>query len=178
MAEVANPIGLVLYNPPHAKIKLSPEDFHQLKKARIPLVRCKLSGGDEKWFASMQKFFPGISLFVPGHQLATGIRLGAYGSYSNVACLHPGVAQKWYEMMNSDIELALEVEERMQLFFHNYIIPFITEKNFSGPAIDKFLAVVGGWANIGTRLRWPYKWIDKKEVDKMRNWKGYNSRIF
>lgn len=168
MTEIANPIGLVLYSPPHAKMKLSPKDFHQLKEAGIPLVGCKLSGGDEKWFTSMKKFSPGLSLFVPGHILATGIKLGAYGSYSNVACLHPGAAQKWYEMMNSDMKSALEMEARIQFFFNNHIIPYITEKKFSDPAIDKFLAAVGGWANIGTRLRWPYKGINENEVLKMR----------
>ncbi len=31
MTEIADPIGLVLYNPPHAKKKLKPEDFYQIK---------------------------------------------------------------------------------------------------------------------------------------------------
>jgi hypothetical protein len=34
--------------------------------------------------------------------------------------------------------------------------------------LDKFLAAVGGWAQIGTRLRWPYKGIDKNEIALVR----------
>ena len=46
MATVANPIGLVLYNPPHSKIKLRPEDFAIIENVGIPLVGCKLPGGN------------------------------------------------------------------------------------------------------------------------------------
>ena len=26
----------------------------------------------------------------------------------------------------------------------------------------------GNWANIGTRLRWPYRWIPEPEVQRLR----------
>jgi len=42
MAEAADPIGLVLYNPPHSKKKLTPEDFYTIRKAGIPLWDAKL----------------------------------------------------------------------------------------------------------------------------------------
>lgn len=168
MAEAADPIGLVLYNPPHAKKKLSPEDFFEIKKAGVPLVGCKVAAGDKDWYASMKKLVPDISLFVSGTQLATGIGLGASGSYSNIACLHPKYAQQWYEQMLTDMPAALELEKRIQLFIYDHIIPYITEKKYSDPAIDKFLAAIGGWADVGTRMRWPYRWIQSGEVNGVR----------
>jgi len=168
MAVAANPIGLVLYNPPHSKIKLSPQDFAIIKKAGIPLVGCKLPGGDEAWYEAMKKLAPHLSLFIPGHHLATGITLGAHGAYSNVACLHPGVAQQWYQQMSVDMKAALELETRIQLFMNKYIVPYIQERKYSNQAVDKFLAAVGGWMPITARLRWPYNWIDAKEVESIR----------
>ena len=168
MNEAAGPIGLVLYSPPHAKKKLTPEDFYAIKNADIPLVGCKVAAGNEVWYASMKNLVPELSLFVSGNRLATGISLGASGSYSNMACLHPKAAQQWYEQMLTDMPAALEVETRIKDFMSNHIIPYITEKKYADPAIDKFLAAIGGWANVDTRMRWPYKWIHDDEVKKVR----------
>lgn len=168
LAETAAPIGIVLYNPPHAKKKLKPEDFHQIKEAGISLAGCKVSGGDKNWYAAMKRLNPELSLFVPGHQLATGISLGAHGSYSNVACLHPAAAQWWYASMQTNMESALELEKRIQLFITKYIVPFMVDKGCSDTAVDKFLAATGGWADVGTRLRWPYQWISEEEIPEVR----------
>lgn len=168
MSDTAGDIGLVLYNPPHAKKKLTAQDFYEIKKAGINLVGCKLPGGDEQWYAEMKELVPGISLFTPGHRLATGIGLGANGSYSNVACLHPKIAQQWYEMMISDPEKSLELEKRIQLFITNHIYPFIKDKGYSDPAVDKLMACVTGWADLTPRLRWPYRWIGEEDLQITR----------
>ena len=166
--ELAGPIGIILYNPPHAKRKLIPGDFEKLRQAGIQLRGCKLAGGDEAWYHDMKKYAPELSLFIPGHQLATGISLGAHGAYSNVACLHPGVAQRWYSLMKEDMESALEMQSRIQLFMNDCIVPFIRDKKYSNQAADKFMAAVGGWLKITPRLRWPYRWINEDEVKQTR----------
>lgn len=168
MADTAYPTGLVLYNPGHAKKKLTPEDFYEIKQAGIPLVGCKLGGGDEAWYKKMKTLNPELSLFTPGHRLATGISLGASGSYSNVACINPKAAQVWYQSMLTDMGSALEMQGRIQSFIIDHIVPYITQKNYSDQAVDKFMAAIGGWCNTGTRLRWPYKWIDESEIKAMR----------
>lgn len=168
MTATAEGIGLVLYNPPHAKKKLTPQEFHQVITAGIPLVGCKVAGGDERWYAEMKALAPGLSLFVPGHHLATGIGLGAHGAYSNVACLHPQVAQQWYETMLTDRNKALELEQRIRSFMTAHILPFIQEQQYSNAAVDKLLACLTGWADIGTRLRWPYRWINSRDVGSVR----------
>jgi 4-hydroxy-tetrahydrodipicolinate synthase len=169
MAAEAHPIGLVLYNPPHAKMRLTPGDFGRISGAGIPLVGCKVAGGDASWYADMQENAPDLSVFVPGHTLATGVSRGAKGSYSNVACLHPAVSQEWYAMMMTDIPTALEMEKRILHFIHMYVMPLITGGKYSSTAIDKFLAAIGNWADIGTRVRWPYKTIPDEAVTKTRD---------
>jgi len=168
MVELAAPVGLVLYNPPHAKKRLDPAGFAEILQAGIPLAGCKVPGGDAAWYAAMKAAAPAISIFVPGHHLATGISLGAHGAYSNVACLHPLAAQQWYDTMLTDMPTALELEQRIQLFMSRYIVPYISEQGFSNQAVDKLLATIGGWANISTRLRWPYQSINPQEITQLR----------
>jgi 4-hydroxy-tetrahydrodipicolinate synthase len=168
MVAEADPIGIVLYNPPHAKRKLTPLDFYDIQQAGIQLAGCKVSGGDDQWYAAMKEYVPRLSLFVPGHHLASGISKGADGSYSNVACINPAAAQRWYADMKDDLPKAMELQSRIQLFISTYIFPLITEEKYSDPAIDKFLAAITGWANIGTRLRWPYRSVDGHRIAKVR----------
>lgn len=168
VAEVAAPVGLVLYNPPHAKRVLQPEDFAQLKAAVPALVGIKVADGNENWYARMSPASAGLSVFVPGHHLATGFGHGAAGAYSNVACLHPAAAQRWYELMTHDLDAAREVEARLRRFMDEYIVPYIRDQRYANQALDKLLAAVGGWAPIGTRLRWPYRWIPEAEIEPVR----------
>lgn len=163
----ADPIGLVLYNPPHAKKTLTPKDFHEIQQAGISLVGCKVLDGDKKWYEEMKTFVPNLSVFVPGHHLATGIQFGANGSYSNVACINPKAAQEWYEMMHNDLDKALELQSRIQAFINDHILPLITEEKYSSAAIDKFLASLTKWADAGTKLRWPYQGVDASRIAKV-----------
>jgi dihydrodipicolinate synthase/N-acetylneuraminate lyase len=161
MAEASEPIGLVLYNPPHAKRVLAPADFGELA-AVAALIGIKVMDGDESWYRAMRNHAAKLSVFVPGHHLATGYRLGAAGSYSNVACLHPAGAQKWHELMKTDSQAALELEGRINKFLE--LIP----RDYPNAAKDKLLTAIGGWSEIGTRLRWPYRWIPESEAVRLR----------
>ncbi|MBO9607316.1 MAG: dihydrodipicolinate synthase family protein [Paenibacillaceae bacterium] len=168
MEDAADGIGLVLYNPPHAKRVLQPETYGKLKAAVPNLIGAKTAGGDSAWYASMREHMRGMSVFVPGHRLATGISQGAHGSYSNVACLSPAGAQRWYERMLTDLAGALEAEERIFGFMRDRIVPYITEQGYSNAAVDKLLAAIGGWSDAGTQLRWPYRSIPMEEAERLR----------
>ncbi|MGV3508619.1 MAG: dihydrodipicolinate synthase family protein [Sphingobacteriaceae bacterium] len=169
MVKAADPIGLVLYNPPHSKKKMLPADFKEILNAGIPLVGCKVAGGDEQWYKEMNNLPVPFSIFIPGHHLATGVSGGAHGAYSNVACLNPLFSQKWYDDIASDSNNPFEVQGRIQLFMDTCIVPYIRDKGYSNQAVDKFMAAVGGWTPISTRLRWPYKWIPEEDVLAIRN---------
>lgn len=164
MTAVAAPIGLILYNPPHAKKKLLPTDFKEILDAGIPLVGCKVAGGDEFWYQEMKNLPIPFSVFIPGHHLATGTALGAHGAYSNVACLNPKLAQNWYNDMVNGNGDPFELQSRIQQFMNDCIVPYIIDKGYSNQAVDKFMAAVGGWTPISTRLQWPYRWIPEEDV--------------
>ncbi|WP_167616668.1 dihydrodipicolinate synthase family protein [Maribellus sediminis] len=172
MEETANGISLVLYNPPHAKKNLQPADWTILKKNVQSLVGVKVfdQNADTAWFSEMKKSSKGLSVFIPGHRLITGLRNGAHGAYSNVACLNPFIAQHWYEMAGYDMESALEMEVRINRFMSELIAPFITQHGYPNHACDRFMALLGGWADVGSKLRWPYRSIpvDLVESVKMR----------
>ena len=168
MAEAAGGIGLVLYNPPHAKRVWQPEAIGRLA-ARVPaLIGLKTAGGDDAWYAAMREHLSRLSVFVPGHLLASGVARGAAGAYSNVACLHPAAAQRWTELMRHDLPAALEVETRLRLFMDRHIAPFITEQRYCNAACDRLLACIGGWTDVGWRMRWPYRSIPAEEAARLR----------
>ena len=168
MAEAADPVGLVLYNPPHAKVRLTPAEFGELNRAVPSLVGIKVAGGDDAWYREMRACAPGLSVFVPGHMLATGIASGAHGAYSNVACLQPAGAKRWNDIIDQDLPRAIAIEHRIRCFMDECIVPFRTEHGVSNQALDKLLAAIGNWCDIGTRLRWPYRSIPEAEAERLR----------
>lgn len=168
MAETAGDLGLVLYNPPHAKRVLAPAQVGRLAAACPTLVGWKTAGGDDAWYQEMRAHCARLSVFVPGHLLASGVRRGAHGAYSNVACLNPAAAQRWTDQMCSDLPGALEIESRLRRFMDAHIAPFLTEQGFCNAACDRLLAGIGGWADVGAAMRWPYRSIAASEASRLR----------
>lgn len=168
LAEVAGGVGLVLYNPPHAKRVLNPEQIGRLAQRVPALVGLKTAGGDDAWYDSMRQHLARLSVFVPGHLLASGVQRGARGAYSNVACLNPAAAQRWTEQMRTDLAGALELERRLRRFMEGHIAPFITQQRYCNAACDRFMALLGGWAEVGEHMRWPYRSIPAAEVERVR----------
>jgi dihydrodipicolinate synthase/N-acetylneuraminate lyase len=169
MAEAAGPAPLILYNPPHAKRVLAPDELGRLVRAVPAVAGIKLADGDAAWYAAARRHLSGTALFVPGHHLATGMRHGvAAGAFSNVACLSPAGAQAWTDRMASDLDAALDLERRICRFMDEHIVPFRALHGYSNAALDKLLAATGGWGPVGTRLRRPYRWIDEAEALRLR----------
>lgn len=165
MAEAAGPAPLILYNPPHAKRVLAPDELGRLVRAVPAVAGIKLADGDAAWYAAAKQHLSGTALFVPGHHLATGMRHGvAAGAFSNVACLSPAGAQAWTDRMTSDLDAALDLERRICRFMDDHVVPFRSLHGYSNAALDKLLAAIGGWGPVGTRLRRPYRWIDEAEA--------------
>lgn len=165
IAAEAMPIPLIAYNPPHAKRHLTPAEWTELI-ARVPaIIGMKVPGGDEHWYAAMGPLMKKVSVFIPGHTLATGLARGAHGAYSNVACLHPRGAQLWYELCQRDPMAGRQLESKIQAFWLSQIAPLITERKFPNMAADKAAAAAGGWLpGFNPRLRWPYRALPEGEV--------------
>lgn len=167
-AKAADGIGLVLYNPPHAKVRLDPQQLNDLVDKVPAIVGLKSAGGDAGWYAAMTPVLDRISVFIPGHFLASGVAQGAHGSYSNVACINPGAAQRWRRQIQSDPDGAMDLEKRIGQFMARVIQPLICDEGYPNHACDKFMAAMGGWCHIGPRLRWPYRWIGEDRIPAAR----------
>lgn len=175
MSEIAGDIPIVLYNPPHSKRILKPEEWSILKKAVPALIGVKVFDNNRspEWYDEMRKNKNGLSVFVPGHHLASGILNGASGAYSNIACLNPFAAQKWYDLIKKDMDAGLELETRINRFMAECIDPFIVKYNYPNHACDRFMANVGAWAPVGAYLRWPYSSIPEEYIPNVRR-KGHD----
>lgn len=170
MEAEANGISLILYNPPHAKRQLIPAEWAVLKN-HVPTLRgLKVfdKNADPEWYKQVNDHKSGLSVFIPGHRLATGIVSGAHGAYSNMACINPFAAQKWYDLTQVDVEAALELEVRVNRFISELIAPFITVHQYPNHACDRFMALLGGWADVGEKLRWPYRSIPVSNIEPVR----------
>ena len=154
-------IPLILYNPPHAKPLLNSAEILELITAVPEVIGIKVMGGDAAWYADMKPVLDKISVFVAGHRMASGCQQGARGCYSNVACLSPLGAQRWYEQIWTDLEGALALETKLVNFWMTQAGRLKEERGISGPAIDKMMACAGGWLpGMSARLRWPYQFVD------------------
>ena len=159
--------GLVLYNPPGARRVLTPPELCALAERTPDLVGVKVAGVDAAWFDAVRAQCPTLSVFVPGHLLADLLPLGASGSYSNVACLHQGLAVAWWRQMQSDPAGAQELGRRICGFLDHHVVPLL-RAGYSNPAVDKALACLGGWSRVGTRLRWPHEGIPPETLEGLR----------
>ncbi|MFN3226038.1 MAG: dihydrodipicolinate synthase family protein [Hyphomicrobiales bacterium] len=159
-AHAADGIPLVLYNPPHAKTVLSPDDLLALAKTHQNLIGLKCGGGDAAWYKKMAPLFDRLSVFIAGHHYASGTAQGAHGSYSNMACLSPRAAVAWKTMSASD---AAALEARVGMFLDEAIAPLLA-RGLPGFACDKAMAAAGSWADISPRLLWPYGGATDDEV--------------
>jgi dihydrodipicolinate synthase/N-acetylneuraminate lyase len=167
MTREAGSSPLVLYNPPHAKTQITPVLFGRLAAEFPQLIGIKVAGGDAAWFEEMRACVGDLSIFVAGHHLASGLRQGASGAYSNVACLTPHGAVAWYRDMLADPAAAAGLETRLNAFLGRHVLP-LQDAGFSNAALDKTLAAVGAWAPVGTRLRWPYRSVPEEIVTRLR----------
>jgi len=167
-AEAAEGIALVLYNPPHAKTVLSPETLNMLAQQVPQLAGLKCAGGDANWYQDMAPVLERISVFIPGHFYASGTQRGAHGSYSNMACLNPAAAVAWARQCESDPDDAADLEKRIAAFMAEAIRPLL-ERGYFGNAIDKAMAVAGGWAKIGPKMMWPFDGVLATDIAHIRS---------
>lgn len=169
VARQAGGLPLVLYSPPHARRTLDAPMFGKIADAVPAIFAVKLMDGDAQWYEQMRHHAPRLALFVPGHRLASGFARGAAGSFSNVACINPSAAKRWHEQMKTDLPAAIEVERRIGAFMDQYIAPKLRGPlAFSNQAADKLLATVGGWADVGLRVRFPYRCFDPEYAAQLR----------
>jgi dihydrodipicolinate synthase/N-acetylneuraminate lyase len=168
VARAAGQVPLVLYNPPHAKTRVGPALYTRLLEAVPELIGIKVAGGNADWYAAMAGVLSACAVFIPGHTMATGLAHGARGSYSNVAALSPDGAARWFRTIHDDPSAGADLERRVSEFFAQHVAP-LERRGISAPALDKFLAAVGGWSDGGLRIRWPYDSVPAECVGPARD---------
>lgn len=167
ISEATEGIPLVIYNPPHAKRVLQVHDWVELLKQNPNILGVKIADGDTDWYTSMSEVIENVSVFVPGHHLATGMAHGALGSYSNMACLTPKGSQRWTEIIKSDSSKGISIENRISEFMNECIVPFLS-MGYSNQACDKFLAAAGDWLpGLTSRIRLPYASIPQEHASEI-----------
>ncbi|MGO1769506.1 MAG: dihydrodipicolinate synthase family protein [Microbacterium sp.] len=166
-AEAAGGIGLVLYNPPHAKNVLAPDALDDLTGEFSAIVGVKTADGDDAWYRAMRPTTDRVSVFVPGHHLATGLGLGARGAYSNVACLHPAGAVEWGRRSATDRAWGLGIERMIAELFAEAVAP-LAARGYSNVTLDKALAAAGGHLGDVGRVRWPHRTATLAEIERIR----------
>ncbi len=167
MQAVAQGVPLVLYNPPHAKVRLSLAQIAELRADVPGLVGAKLAGGDAGWYEERRRVLAGFSVFVAGHTVAFGRPLGADGSYSNLACLSPNGAVWHWRLIESDPAAAVAFEARFREFLAAWVLPMATRDGLSDAALDKLMAAAGGWGPVGPQLLWPYSGASGGDVARV-----------
>ncbi len=167
VAGAADGVGLVLYHPPFVRRPLGVEGLARLAVEVPALIGVKVVDGPAEWYGAVRRHLAGLAVFVPGHHLVTGLLQGAQGSYSNIASLSPRGAVALERMAFEDPVRALDVQRRLNDFLQEAVAPHAA-RGHAGPALDKFLATIGGWADVGTRLRWPYQGIPEAEATAWR----------
>jgi dihydrodipicolinate synthase/N-acetylneuraminate lyase len=165
-ADAADGIPLVLYNPPHAKTRLSLDDLGALAEEFPALIGIKVAGGDDDWYRQARAALGDLAVFVPGHTLASGMGNGMHGAYSNVACLSPAGAVWWAALMRADPAAAIATETRIQAFLAEHVMPW-QQRGVSNAGLDKALARAGRWTPTRTRLRWPYQSVPEAAADRL-----------
>ncbi|RYH07874.1 dihydrodipicolinate synthase family protein [Tropicimonas sp. IMCC6043] len=166
-AEAASGCPLVLYNPPHAKTVLSPSQLEVVADAVPALIGLKCGGGGTAWYAQMRPVLERWSVFIPGHFYASGVGQGAHGAYSNMVCLNPSGAVRWAATCRSTPDAAADIEQRIARFMEEAIAPILASGT-PGYACDKAMAAAGGWAQISSRLMWPYHGATIEDVERIR----------
>lgn len=167
MRAAAGDVPLILYNPSHAKKRLTLDQIAELRTLTPSLIGAKLPGGDAEWHAERRRLLPDLSVFVPGHTVAMARPLGAHGSYSNIACLSPFGAVMHWRMIESDPAAAVELERRVNLFLVDHVLPFRASHGLSDASLDKLMAAAGGWGPVSSRLLWPYAAASQEDVERV-----------
>jgi len=168
MSAEAAPIPLVLYLPGHAKNKPTLDVLRELAVEFPALVGIKTGFVAPDAYEAARALHQQLAVFVPGHHLATGLIEGfAAGSYSNMACINPAAACRWYNTILDNPEEGLRMQWAIHRFFDKVIIPLV-EEGYSDPALDKLLAAAGGNVPGNPTLRWPHRGFDATQIAYVR----------
>jgi hypothetical protein len=54
------------------------------------------------------------------------------------------------------------------MIMNDYISNFFAEQGYCNGACNRFMALLGGWPDIGARMRWPHRSIPPAAAERAR----------
>lgn len=150
----AGHLGVVIYAPPHGKIRLTGPLYERLV-SEAPCIIGSKTTGDEISLVRCSPEGARQSHFVHEQHLALRARDGARGCYSALAGVSLELMKRWWgHIEHQRWEMVDAYDKLVQRFYANAIVP-LRERGVISGAIDKAMAQAGGAP--GSRLiRQPY----------------------
>lgn len=171
-------LPLVHYNIPRAKQFLGADDYRKILDVAPNLVGVKYTFAGSN-FGALQDCLiklPQLSFFVAENLLASGMMLGARGSYSSLVNTNSAFMLKMYEQcIRGQWPEAIAMQQTAAKFF-GQAAAFIEARGEGAidPVFDKGLGVASGCVLGSQRTRAPYiGWADET-VAALREWLQQN----
>lgn len=177
-------LPLVHYNIPRAKRFLVGPDYQKILNAAPSLIGVKFTFAGAH-FDKLQEaviLTPDLSYFVSETLLASGMILGARGSYSSLIYSNPRFMLALYDhAANGRWEEAIEMQKTAYKFVSG-MLSFVRNRGegYIDPVIDKGFAIASGCLVGSQRTRAPYIGWSDETVSELRTWimKNYSQFVY
>ena len=180
---IASPgLPLVHYNNPRSKRFLGGEEYLRILQVAPNLIGVKFGMAGSNFGALQDAIWmtPQLSYFVGEDLLASGMQLGARGSYSSLIATNPAFMKEMYAAASSrQWDKAFQMQIQVAQFYAR-AVPFILDRGEGviDPVFDKGLSVAAGCINGHQRCRAPYIGWSDETVIAMRAWLKENYPMF
>lgn len=175
IASACADLPIVHYNIPRAKRFLVGPDYLRILETALPnLIGVKFSFAGQ-YFGQLQeaiRLTPNISYFVGEPLLASGMQIGARGTYSSLVLTHPRFMLEFYAAAREGRwKDALRMQQAVNVFFDS-LSEFLTsiDEGAIDPVGDKGLAIAAGSLVGHQRCRAPYIGWSDRGVAQVRDW--------
>jgi dihydrodipicolinate synthase/N-acetylneuraminate lyase len=167
-------VPLVHYNIPRAKRFLIGQDYLRVLEVAPSLIGVKFTFAGT-YYAALQESImmtPDVSYFVGETLLASGMQIGARGSYSALVLTNPRFMLEMYAKAEAgEWDIAISMQQRCAQFYAE-LEAFLEKRNEGAidPVVDKGLAVAAGCVLGHQRCRAPYIGWSDETILAVREW--------
>ena len=173
LADVTDPVPLIHYNIPRAKLVFGAEEYRQVVERVPSVIGTKLAMGDEMTTMEVIEKVPELAHFVGEHHLAPLLRAGASGSYSWLGTMNPRYAMEWFRACEEgDWTRAMAIQETIWRWRR---MTYDTWDVHTDAGYNKLDAKVNPNYGFDPRLRAPYEGGSMADVEQGRQWAQANA---
>lgn len=171
-------LPLVHYNIPRAKRFLLGSDYQRILDVVPSLIGVKFTFAGVH-FDKLQEAImltPSLSYFVGEQLLASGMMLGARGTYSSLIYTNPRFILTLYDhAVNGRWEEAVKMQKTAYQFISG-VLAFVKSRGEGSmdPIIDKGMSIASGCLVGSQRTRAPYIGLSDETISGLRTWMKQN----